>query len=342
MTEIANETMEDVINTLIKKLFRAPLVSPCALIFTLLATLPAFGQSYPNKPIRIIEPAGPGSSVDVFARRVAAGLTERLGQPVIVLNRPGANSAIGAKEAAASTPDGYTVLHANTNNMLNDLLSGDKCCRLSEAFVPVAHLTTTPLIMVVHPSLPAANLKEYIALGKSKPQLLTYASGGTGSITQLQGEHINTRAGISAREISYKAIGAELPDLIGGQVMTAYLNPVVVSQFVLSGKLRALGIAGPRRLNVIPDVPTLAEAGLPGVEALVWNGLFVPARTPQAVIERLHAETARALDTPAMKADAAAQGYELSGTGGKEFGAFVRSVSSQWAKVIKDSNIKLE
>jgi tripartite-type tricarboxylate transporter receptor subunit TctC len=309
------------------------------------ATLPvsgAYGQTYPVKPIRIIEPAGPGSSVDVFARKVAAGLTERLGQQVLVINRPGANSAIGAKEAAGAAPDGYTVLHANTNNMLNDLLSADTCCRLNEAFIPVTHLTTTPLIVVVHPSLPVANMKDYIALAKAKPQALTYASGGTGSITQLLGEHINTRAGISVRDIAYKAIGAELPDLIGGQVMTAYLNPVVVAQFILSGKLRGLGIAGPRRLTVIPAVPTLAEAGLPGVEALVWNGLFVPAGTPQAIIDRLHLETSRTLNTPLMKTDAANQSYELSGNGGKEFAAFVRAVMGQWAKVIKDSNIKLE
>jgi tripartite-type tricarboxylate transporter receptor subunit TctC len=320
----------------------ALLISVGTLFAATLATSAVFAQSYPAKPIRIIEPAGPGSSVDVFARKVAAGLTERLGQQVIVLNRPGANSAIGAKEAAGAAADGYTVFHANTNNMLNDLLSAETCCRLNEAFVPVTHLTTTPLIVVVHPSLPVVNMKEYIALSKAKPQALTYASGGTGSITQLLGEHINTRAGISVRDIAYKAIGAELPDLIGGQVMTAYLNPVVVAQFILSGKLRGLGIAGPRRLTVIPAVPTLAEAGLPGVEALVWNGLFVPAGTPQAVIDRLHLETARTLSTPAMKADAANQSYELSGNGGKEFSAFVRSVMDKWAKVIKDSNIKLE
>jgi tripartite-type tricarboxylate transporter receptor subunit TctC len=318
------------------------LFSAGVLFPTILPALVARGQTYPSKPIRIIEPAGPGSSVDVLARKIASGLTERLGQQVIVLNRPGANSAIGAKEATGSAPDGYTVLHANTNNTLNDLLSAETCCRLNEALIPVTHLTLTPLIMVVHPSLPVAYVKEYIALAKSKPQLLTYASGGSGSITQLQGEHINTRAAIAVREISYKAIGAELPDLIGGQVMTAYLNPVVVSQFILNGKLRGLGIAGPRRLTVIPDVPTLAEAGLPGVEALVWNGLFVPAGTPQAVIDRLHLETVRVLNTPFMKADAASQSYEISGDGGKEFAAFIRSAIAKWGKVIKDSNIKLE
>lgn len=311
-------------------------------IMSCMAAFAIHAQTYPNKLIRIIEPAGPGSAVDVFARLLSPGLTEGLGRPVIIENRPGANSTIGAKEVARSAPDGYTLLHGNINNSLNDLLSADTCCRLNEALIPVTRLTSTPLVMVVHPSVPAANLKEYIALAKSKPQVLTFASGGLGSITQLLGEKVKTSAAISVREIPYKAIGAELPDLVAGHVMTAYLSPVVVSQYIISGKLRALGVAGPRRLSIIPDVPTLAEAGLPGVEASGWNGLFVPAGTPQEVIKRLHLETARVLNTPLIKTDAVNQGYELGGEGPEEFAAFIRAEIIKWGKVIKESNIKLE
>ncbi len=315
----------------------------CALGCLLMATAAtAQAQSWPTKTIRLVEPAGPGSAVDVFARKLAPDLAERLGQSVLIDNRPGGNSAIGAREVARATPDGHTMLHGNVNNSLNDLLTGDACCRLNEALVAVTRLTSTPLVMVINPSLPAANLKEYVALARAQPQLLTFASGGTGSITQLLGEKLKGAAGISSREIPYKAIGAELPDLLAGHVNTAYLAPVVVVQHIRSGKLRALGVAGPKRMANLPDVPTLAEAGLPGVEASGWNGLFVPAGTPREVINRLHAETARALASPAFRADAVSLGYELGGEAPEEFAAFVRSEIVKWGKVIKDSNIKLE
>jgi len=299
-------------------------------------------QAYPTRPIRLVEPAGPGSAVDVFARQLAPALAELLGQPVVIDNRAGANSAIGAREVARAAADGYTLLHGNINNSLNDLLSNDSCCKLGEALIPVARLTVTPLVMVVHPSVPANNLKEYIALGKAQPQLLNFASGGTGSITQLLGEKLKSAAGIGSREIPYKAIGAELPDLLAGHVMTAYLSPVVVAQHIRAGKLRALGVAAPRRLAIIPDVPSLAEAGLPGVEASGWNGLFVPAGTPKAVIARLQAETAKVLASAAIKADSVNLGYELGGESPEEFAAFIRAEAAKWGKVIKDAGIKAE
>jgi len=302
----------------------------------------AWAQTYPAKPIRLVEPAGPGSAVDVFARQFGPMLGEALGQPVVIDNRAGANSAIGAREVARSAPDGYTLLHGNINNSLNDLLSADPCCRLNEALIPVARLTVTPLVMVVHPSVAANDLRQYIALGKSQPQLLTFASGGLGSITQLLGEKFKATAGIGVREIPYKAIGAELPDLLAGHVMTAYLSPVVVQQHIRAGKLRALGVASSRRLAIIPEVPTLAEAGLPGVEASGWNGLFVPAGTPRPVIARLAAETAKILASPAIKNDAAISGYEVDAAGPDEYAAYIRAEITKWGKVIKDSNIKLE
>jgi tripartite-type tricarboxylate transporter receptor subunit TctC len=312
-----------------------------ALIVAIAPTL-VQAQAFPAKPIRIIVPAVPGSAVDVNARRIAPGLIELLGQSVIVENRAGANSAIGAREVARSAPDGYTLLHGNVNNALNDLLSADKCCRLNEALIPVTRMFSTPLVMVVHPSVPANNLKEYIALAKAQPELLTFASGGIGAITQLLGEKIKHEAGIKVREVPYKSIGAEMPDLLAGHVMTAYLSPVVVAQHIRSGKLRALGVAGPRRISTIADVPTLAEAGLPGVEAAGWNGLFAPAGTPEAVVRRLHQETARVLASAAIKADSATLGYEIGGEGPEEFGAFVRAEIAKWGRVIKESNIKME
>lgn len=313
----------------------------CLGLSALLATS-ALAQSFPNKTVRIIEPAGPGSAVDVFARKLTQDLAKRLGQSVVVENRPGANSAIGAREAARAAPDGHTLFHANINNSLNDLLTRDPCCLLNEALVPITKLTSTPLVMVVNPGLGVKSLKEYLALGKSQPQSLTFASGGNGSITQLLGTKINLVTGLQAREIPYKAIGAELPDLLAGHVGAAYLAPVVVAQHIRSGKLIALGVAGARRIPILPEVPTMVEAGLANVEASGWNGLFVPAGTPRAVIQRLQTDVAAVMASPAFREDAQNMGYELGGEGADEFSAYIKSELQRWGQVIRDGNIKAE
>jgi len=310
--------------------------------FLSLLTTSALAQNFPSKTIRIIEPAGPGSAVDVFARKLTQGLSQRLGQSVVVENRPGANSALGAREAARAAPDGHTLFHANINNSLNDLLSKDPCCRLNEALIPITKLTSTPLVFVVFPGTGVKTLKDYLALGKSQPHTMTFASGGTGSITQLLGTKINMATGLQVREIPYKAIGAELPDLMAGHVAAAYLAPVVVAQHIRSGKLIALGVAGSRRIPILPEVPTLAEAGLPDVEASGWNGLFVPAGTPSAVVQRLQSDVAAVMATPAFRADAQSLGYELGGEGVEEFSAYIKSELLRWGQVIRDGNIKAE
>jgi tripartite-type tricarboxylate transporter receptor subunit TctC len=261
---------------------------------------------------------------------------------VIVENRPGANSMIGAREAARSAPDGYTLLQAVVNNALNDLLTPDPCCTLNDKLVPVTRLYTTPLVMVVHPSVQAKTLKEYVALAKAQPGTLTYASGGTGAITQMVGELLKATAGIQVREIPYKAIGAELPDLTGGHVLTAFISPVVIRDHVRSGRLRGLAVASRERLSNLPDVPTTAEAGFPGVEASGWNGIFVPAGTPVAIINRLQQEISRVLHSKEVEDDAANLGTQAGGEKPEEFAAFVRGEIQKWGKVIKDAGIKVE
>jgi tripartite-type tricarboxylate transporter receptor subunit TctC len=302
----------------------------------------AGAQTWPSKPIRWVVPTGPGSAVDVNARRVAPKLAEALGQPVIVDNRPGANSMIAAREVARAAPDGYTLLQAVVNNALNDLLAPDPCCLLNEKLIPVTRLYTTPLVMVVHPSVPASTLQEYVALAKAKPQTLTYASGGNGSITQMVGELLKVTAGIQVREIPYKAIGAELPDLTGGHVSTAYLSPVVIRDFVRAGKLRGLAVASRERLSILPDIPTTAEAGFPGVEGSGWNGIFVPAGTPPAIVTKLQQEIRRALLSKEIQDDALTLGTQAGGDTPEEFAAYVRAEIQKWGKVIKDANIKVE
>ena len=303
------------------------------------ATL-AWSQNFPSKAVRIIEPAGPGSAVDVFARKLATPLADRLGQAVVVDNKPGGNSAIGAREAARAPADGHTLFHANINNSLNDLLLNDPCCKLNEALLPVTLLTSTPLVMVVHPSLGVKNLTEYQAWAKSNPEKATFASGGSGSITQLIGTKINMITGMKVLEVPYKAIGAELPDLLAGHVSTAYLAPVVVAQLIKSGKLVALGVAGTRRVPIIPEVPTLIEQGMTGAVALGWNGLFVPAGTPKPVIQKLQAEVAAIMSTPSFQQEARDLGYDLGGGQADEFAAYIKSELDRWGQVIRDAKLK--
>jgi tripartite-type tricarboxylate transporter receptor subunit TctC len=312
------------------------------LIAGLLSAGLAHAQTWPAKPIRWIVPTGPGSAVDINARRVAPRLAEVLGQPVIVDNRPGANSMIGAREAARAAPDGYTLLQAVVNNALNDLLTPDSCCILNDKLIPVTRLYTTPLVMVVHPSVAAISLKEYVALAKANPQALTFASGGNGSITQMVGELLKATAGIQIREIPYKAIGAELPDLTGGHVATAFLSPVVIRDHVRSGKLRGVAVASRERLAILPDVPTTAEAGFPGIEGSGWNGIFVPAGTPAAIVAKLQQEIARVLLSKEVQDDALTLGTQAGGEKPEEFAAFVRAEIQKWGKVIKDAGIKVE
>jgi len=312
------------------------------LLSAFLIATSTWGQTYPAKPVRWIVPTGPGSAVDVFARRIAPKLSESLGQPVIVENRPGANSMIGAREVARSAPDGYTLFQGVINNALNDLVTPDPCCTLNEKLVPVTRLISTPLVMVVHPSVPANSVKEYVALARSRPNQLTYASGGTGAITQMVGELLKSTTAIQVREVPYKAIGAELPDLTGGHVNTAFLASVVIRDHIRSGKLRGLAVAGPERVSIIPEIPTMAEAGFPAIEGIGWNGIFVPAGTPRPIVERLQQDIARVLRTKAMQDDAVTMGSQTGGERPEEFAAYVRSEIQKWGKVIKDANIKVE
>jgi tripartite-type tricarboxylate transporter receptor subunit TctC len=301
----------------------------------------AFAQSYPSKPLRWIVPTGPGSAVDVNARRVTPKLAEALGQPVVVENRPGANSMIGAREGARAAPDGYTLYQAVVNNAINDALAPDPCCVLNEKLVAVTRLYTTPLVMVVHPSVEAATLKDYVALAKSKPSSLTYASGGTGAITQMVGELLKLTAGIQVREIPYKAIGAELPDLTGGHVATAFLSPVVIRDHVRAGRLKGIAVASKERLAILPEVPTMAESGY-DIEGLGWNGIFVPTGTPRPIIDRLQQEIARVLRDKEIEEDAARLGTQAGGERPEAFAAFVRSEVQKWGKVIKDAGIQAQ
>jgi len=312
----------------------------CALACLLAWNGVSLGQTFPTKPMRILVSAPAGSSPDIRARQIGAKLAASLGQPVIVENRPGANGLIAAREAVKAAPDGHTMFLALINNSIGDALRPDPCCRLNQELLPVSRFTMTPLVMVVHPSLGVTSLKEFLEKARSTPDRITYASGGPGSISQLVGEWIKSDAKIKVLEVPYKAVNAEIPDLLGGQVMAAYIVPQVVVAAIRSGRLRALAVTAPARLAMFPDVPTTAEAGLPGIEAIVWNGIFVPAGTPRPVIQVLHRELVKAYNAPDVKSQVVNTGSEVAADTPEEFAAFVRSESAKWAKVIRDAGIK--
>jgi tripartite-type tricarboxylate transporter receptor subunit TctC len=300
----------------------------------------AAAQTFPVKPVRIIVTAVPGSAPDVRVRQIAPKLSEALGQTVIVENRPGANGAIAAQQTARAQPDGHTLMSTLINNAINDLLHPNSCCRLNHELAPVAQFSLSPLVMVVHPGVAANTLPEYLALAKAKPGALTYASAGPGSITQLLGEWIKLRSGTNILDVPYKSVGAEMPDLLGGQITTAYLVATVVVAHVQSGKLRGLAHSGRARLPIFKDMPTMQEAGLPGVEASAWSGYVVPAGVPQPVIQRLNRELLRAFSAPDIREVAHMTGTEIVGGRPEDFAAFIRAEIVKWGRIIKDAGIK--
>jgi tripartite-type tricarboxylate transporter receptor subunit TctC len=302
----------------------------------------AHAQTFPSRPVRILVPAPPGSSPDIRARQIAPKLQEALGQPFIVENRPGGGGAglIAAREAARAAPDGHTLLLALINSAIFDALSPDPCCRLNQELVPISRFTMTPLVAVINPTVPASSLKELIDFGKAKPGSITYGSAGPGSSSQLVANWIESETGIKMLEVPYKGVNAEIPDLIGGQVMAAFVVPQVVVAPIRAGKLRALAVLSDKRLAGLPDVPTSAEAGLPGVEALVWNGIFAPAGTPRPIIDILHRELVKAYTAPEIKAQVEATGSYVAADTPEEFAAFIRAEVAKWGRVGRAAGIK--
>ena len=318
-----------------------PLQAICALTLLVVAgQTPA--QNFPSKPLRIIVPAIAGSAPDVRVRQIAPKLAEALGQHVIVDNRPGANGRIAAQQAAGAQADGHTLMSALINNAINDVLHPNSTARLNHELAPVAQFSLSPLVMVVHPGVGANTLQEYLQIATAKPGALTYASAGPGSITQLLGEWIKQKSGTHILDVPYKSVGAEMPDLLGGQITTGYLVATVIMAHVKSGKLRGLAVSGRTRLPVLREVPTMAEGGLPGVEASAWSGYFVPAGVPPPVIQRLNRELVRVFNSPDVRELATSTGTEVVGGRPDEFAAFIRSEIVKWGGIIREAGIKAQ
>jgi tripartite-type tricarboxylate transporter receptor subunit TctC len=313
-----------------------------ALAFTLSLPVAASAQDYPNKTVRIVVPFGPGGPADVFSRQVAQHLSEALKQSFVVENRPGAGSIIGTDAVAKSPPDGYTLLAMSNTHTTNESLTPNKPFQLMRDFVPVAGLNYSDLVMVIHPSVPAKDLKEFIALAKSKPGELNYASSGPGTPYHMAGELFKALSGTNLVHVPHKASGEMRNSVIGGHVQMAFDAITTMTPNVKAGQVRALGTSASKRSTVLPEVPTVAEAGVPGYESTIWLGLMAPAGTPKAVVDKLNAEINKAITRAEVKAAWDQQGAVALVMTPAEFDAYLRKDIDKWAKVVESAGLKTQ
>lgn len=299
-------------------------------------------QPYPTKPIRLIVPFSAGGSTDLLARTIAAKLQEALAQPVIVDNRPGASGNIATELAAKAAPDGHTLLMGTNANAINHSLFTNLRFDFLRDFAPVSKVSSFLFILSLHPSVPANNIAELIALAKKRPGELTFSSAGVGTGSHLAGELFNIMADVKLLHVPYKGNAPSVTDLLGGQVSLSFINAIVVLPHLKSGKLRGLAVSSAQRFPVTPELPTISEAGLPGFEAVGWNGLFVPSGTPREVIQRLNDETVRILKMPEIREKLLAQGVIVEGSSAEDLAAFLRIDIERWAKTIRVSGAKAE
>ena len=305
------------------------------------AGLTSAQQPYPDKPIRLISPFAPGGGNDIMARMLAQKLTESWGKQVIVDNRPGGNTVIGTEALVKSPPDGYTLLLAGSAHVTTPLLVRTPYDAIRD-FSPVTTLGASELILVANASLPAATLQELIALARSKPGALNFASSGNGGTPHLAGEQMNIMAGINMQHIPYKGIGPAVIDLISGQVQLAFSPAINFMPHIISGKLKAIAVSGDKRLPALPQVPTFAEAGLPGFTATNWYGVLAPAGSPRQVIAKLSGEIGRIMLSPDIRGKLASQGTDPFVTTPEQFAALIKADMARYAKIIKAAHIRAE
>jgi tripartite-type tricarboxylate transporter receptor subunit TctC len=299
-------------------------------------------QSYPNRPIRFLVGFAPGGFTDVMARAIAAKLSESWNQQVVVDNRPGASTTIAADLAAKAAPDGYTLLMMTDNHVTNPGLFSKLPYDSEKDFAPVTLAALAPFLLVVHPSVPANSVKELVALAKARPGQLSYGSGGIGAPGHLSGELFSTLAGVKMVHVPYKGAAPALIDVQSGQIQVYFGNLPVTLPHAKAGKLRALGVTSSKRAAVAPDVPTVAEAGLPGFELTPWYGVMTRAGTPEAVLTKLNQEIVRILRTPEMRERITNLGAEPAGLSRDEFSRFLNSEAVKWGKLVKASGAKAE
>ena len=314
------------------------------LLISILLSTAAAAQDWPSRPLRIIVPFSPGGVADNSARVVAEPLAQRLGQQVLVENRPGASGNIGTQQVATSAPDGYTLLLGFDGTMvINPHVFARIPFDTLKDFAPVTKLGDATLILVAHtPSVPARNLAEFIAMAKSMSRSWPYGTSGTGGTPHLAGEMLKQRTGVQLEHIPYKGGGQAVTDVVGGQIPLVFTAIATAQQYVRAGRLTGLAVPSARRSAALPDVPTFQESGLAGFDVSSWVGIFAPAATPRPVVERLHKELAVVLQSPFVKERYATLGIEPVGNAPAEFTAQVRADLARWEKVVKAANVRLE
>jgi len=311
----------------------------------LLCALPllAAADAYPSKPIRFVVPYPAGGPLDTIARLLGQKVSESVKQPVVVDNKPGAGGNIGADAVAKSPADGYTILMgAVATHAINPTLYASIPYDPVRDFIPVTQVASTPNVLVVNPSVPAASVREFIAYAKANPGKLNFGSGSTGSAGHLAGELFKTQAGVEMTHVPYKGAAPAMNDLVGGQIQLMFDNLASSLGQVKAGRVRALAVTTARRTSLAPDLPTIAESGLPGFDINTWFGIFVPANTSREVVERLHAEFTRALALPDVKERMLALGAEPVGSRPDEFAAYIRAEGEKYARLIKASGAKAD
>ena len=301
---------------------------------------PGKADDYPSRPVRIIVPFGAGGPTDVFTRAIAEELRKSLHQTFVMENKPGAGTTIGTDYVAKATPDGYTLLMVSGTQTVNETLYTKKPYHLMHDLVPIAPLIDSDLVLVVHPSVPAKNLKELLALARAKPGTLNFGSSGPGSNYHMAAELLKHLTGIDIVHVPYKGSTGMRTDILSGQIQMLFDSVPTMAALIKQGKVRALGTSGDKRSPILPDVPTLAEAGVPGFQATLWVGFMAPAGTPQPIVDKLNAEITKIVSRPDIKAAWEKQGAEPVTMTQPQFKAFMDAQIAKWAGVIKANNIK--
>jgi tripartite-type tricarboxylate transporter receptor subunit TctC len=321
-------------------------ISRCRIVLAMLAAAcmqPLLAQDYPEKTIRLIVPYTPGGTADMLARTLGQKMATGLGQQIIIDNRPGAGGNIGADLVAKAAADGYTILMGTVaTHAINPILYANMPYDAAKDFAPIVLLATLPNLLVVNPSIPAKNVKELIALAKSKPGELAFASAGNGTSQHLSGELFKKMTGVDMIHIPYKGSAPALTDLVGGQVQLMFDNIPSSLPQVRGGKLRALAVTGPRRSPVLPDLPTLAEAGLPGFSITSWFALYAPAGTPAKILLRLNKEAGKAITSKELRQQWMDQGIEPAGGTSDQLAEFRRIEAPKWEKIVRESGARVE
>jgi tripartite-type tricarboxylate transporter receptor subunit TctC len=302
----------------------------------------SWAQSYPSRAIKIIVPYGVGGSADVYARYIGAKLQGSLGQPVVIENRPGGGSVVGTDAVAKAEPDGYTLLMMSNTHTVNETLIPKKPFDLMRDFAPITGVSYSDLMLVVHPSVPAKNVKELIALAKSKPGALNYASSGNGTPYHMAGELFKAMTGVDIVHIPHKGSDQARASILGGQVQMMFDAVPTMAASARADKVRALATSGDKRSPVTPDVPTVAEAGVPGYESGIWLGLMAPAATPRPIVDKLNTEINKILNSADVKETWLKQGTITMGMSTGQFDKFLREEIVKWGKIVKVSGAKLD